>query len=528
MNVLIATNRLISFTGSEVIALEVGEAFRARGHPPLLFANAVSEEFLEHAKGRGLEVSWEQLPALASFDVVWSQHFVLPLLVDGRPPAAGTKSPFTVFMHLSPYEPYEAAVPVVEDLFAHAVFANSPETRAALLAAGIAPERVKVFPNPAPSAFERDRASPSSALSRLLVITNHMPPELKEALGILEGEAGLRVRHIGDGGLRKRVLPEDLGDCDALVTIGKSTQYALLARVPVYCYDIFGGPGWLNAAHFAKAEYYNFSGRCCGRKLAARDIAAELISGFAPAARFIAGLDRRALDRFVLEPYIDFLVDAASRRQPLTAGEARRISRAGHQLGRVCQMAAAIRREVATVETARRQLQEDEAALAEAQRLVAERDALVGQYAEGLARAQELVHERDAEVQEHAQALAEAQRLVAERDALLHQHAGGLARAEELVRQRDAELKEHAQALAEAQRLVAERDALLERREAELNERAKGLDEARRLAAHWCALSSKHEQELHQLRADLVRMQSSLSWRGTAPFRWLGRLFTKS
>ena len=96
--------------------------------------------------------------------------------------------------------------------------------------------------------------------------------------------------------------------------------------------------------------------------------------------------------------------------------------------------------------------EQDAQALVEAKRLKAEQDALA------LAEAERLKAEADAKLkaEQDAQALAEAERLKAEQDAL------ALAEATRLKAEADARLKaeQDAQALAEAERLKAEQDAL--------------------------------------------------------------------
>lgn len=313
MRVLVATNHLVSYTGSEIVALELAEAFNSYGHECVVAANAVSRMLAAHAAERGVEVRWQDpLPHLAEFELACCLHHVFPLLLEDTPPASAA-FPYTVFLHLSPYEAYEHPCPPVEDLFASKVLANSPETRDALCASrnGVP---VGLFQNPAPRAFFRHRPNQPGKLERLLVISNHLAADLATALAQLAAETSIRVRHIGLGGERRRVTPDDVLDADAIVTIGKSTQYGIVSQTPVYCYDLFGGPGWLNADNFAKAEYHNFSGRCTPTRKTALQIVREIQDGFGEAARFASCLREQDLRRFSLDEYIiEMLLNAAMR-----------------------------------------------------------------------------------------------------------------------------------------------------------------------------------------------------------------------
>lgn len=81
----------------------------------------------------------------------------------------------------------------------------------------------------------------------------------------------------------RRIEPKDLRNCDAVITIGKTVQYALAMKRPVYCYDRFGGPGWLDHRNVELAAHYNFSGRCCSRRIAADEIVSEIVQGYSSA-----------------------------------------------------------------------------------------------------------------------------------------------------------------------------------------------------------------------------------------------------
>ncbi len=165
-------------------------------------------------------------------------------------------------------------------------------------------------------------------------------------------------------------------------------------------------------------------------------------------------------------------------------------------------------------------------ALSEAQRLVAERDTTLREYAEALSRAEEIVRQRESEVKRYAEALSEAQRLVAERDASVREYAAGLSNADEIARRNQAEARRYAEALGEAQQLVAERDTALRehaaalshaeeiarQREAEVKRYAEALSEAQRLLAERDTALREHAESLS--REEIVRQQEAEAKRG--------------
>lgn len=48
---------------------------------------------------------------------------------------------------------------------------------------------------------------------------------------------------------------------DVVITIGRTVQQCLCLGIPVYCYDHFGGPGYITLENIDFNEYFNFSGR---------------------------------------------------------------------------------------------------------------------------------------------------------------------------------------------------------------------------------------------------------------------------
>jgi hypothetical protein len=64
-----------------------------------------------------------------------------------------------------------------------------------------------------------------------------------------------------------------------VVTIGKTVPYCLALKIPVYCYDHFGGPGWLHEENLDLASQNNFSGRGFSGKTP-QAIALEIAEGY--------------------------------------------------------------------------------------------------------------------------------------------------------------------------------------------------------------------------------------------------------
>ena len=307
---LIITNHLFRWAGSELVAIEFAEELVSRGIRVELFVTSADPGFIKDIFGDRVRLhASEHTVDLQTIDLVYAQHHVFPLLLnlalDGD---KVNRFPFLVWNHLSPFEPLELPGPFVEKHLADVILSNSLETQSKLAEFGVPFTDARLWPNPAPRAFGRYPASDRVEVD-LLAVSNHHTRELLDAFRLLE-ERGVRVRLIGEIGAKERVTPEKIASAASVVTIGKTVQYALRARRPVYCYGPHGGAGWLSTTNFGASRKANFSGRSHPAKKSAEQIAEELLAGAQAATEFAAGLNLPSLD-FCLELLVDDLLEQA-------------------------------------------------------------------------------------------------------------------------------------------------------------------------------------------------------------------------
>jgi len=302
--ILLATNHLLHFSGSEVVLLEAAEYFHEKGHEISVFTHIMSHAL--RAEFDRLETNWIKDPALTcpfDFDVVWAQHRILPLF-DYAKSRPGKDKTLVIGARLSPFEPFEAPGGTVEESLQDLTVVNSEETAQAMAAYGIEAEKIRIFHNAAPLRFCNDRLQ-SPGLKKILVISNHAPPEIRAAMEILKTQCLLDVVHIGLGGEPMRVTPEIIQSADLVLTIGKTVQYALMSAIPVYCYDHFGGPGYITDANYEDARLRNFSGRGWTEKKTPPVIAQEIVGQFIKARAFAAKVKVAEKARFTLDTHLE-------------------------------------------------------------------------------------------------------------------------------------------------------------------------------------------------------------------------------
>jgi hypothetical protein len=307
LKILLMTAHFELIAGSEIVLMELAEQL-CHAHEVTIAAAMSQPPITDHAKRLNVPViRIDKNLRPFEYDLVWVQNYLLPLC-DMSESAAMVERTCFVFAHLDLGWGLAQAGLVLEPLLADRYVAHSPSGVEHLAAAGLDQAKTISFFNAAPASFF-EPPRPARSLQRVALISNHPPEEILQAQLILR-ERGIEVVHYGIGGdiEKQRISPEILKSMDAVITIGKTVQYCLGLRIPVFIYDQFGGPGYLTKANFDKVGWFNFSGRCCHRRIAAQAIVDDIMSGYADAIQFMAGLDDGLLHKYRLDPVLDSLL----------------------------------------------------------------------------------------------------------------------------------------------------------------------------------------------------------------------------
>ena len=429
LNALILTNHMADIGGSEIVALEIGELLQKAGYRVSLHCNYLAEPMASLLFNSQIVASdSDNFPNVFEYDFVWSQHHVISLALAHNPQPDRWETRF-VSAHLSPYEPFEA-IGIVSGLYLGSrIVANSLETALRLSELAVDPEKVVLSYNACPESFWSDNVTPKNYLKRILLVSNHPPIEVLEALQFLQA-AGIDVHHIGSTGEYRRVRPEDITNADAVITIGKTVQYAVMGATPIYCYDHFGGPGWLVAGNFEIAEKFNFSGRGCGEQKTPNQIATEILEGHALSAEFVytKRVSRRELysldkllNRLTTEKSMDVLQSEIQRKlfkdrldmEAIFSAIVRRSFRSEHGIS----VALTEAKENAVKST--KALDEFKQVVSKQEDQIASLNQALAEYNEQIVSLNQTLAERDQSLAERDQSLAERDLSLAERDAWL-------------------------------------------------------------------------------------------------------------
>ncbi len=305
MRVLILNHYFGNFTGSEINALQLCVALREAGHHADIGAFEIRGPLLKQAEAHGIQLHLllpDKGPAL-EYDLIWAHHAPVLTHVIFRRELAPCR---VLFSSLSPLTALESPPAYYQEL--EWLLAHSPYNVAALQALGLPEERIHYFPNFVPKAFFlRPRPAAQHGLRRIAVVSNHSPEEVAQMVTAARAD-GLHVDLIGTDRaifIDETVLP----DYDLVITIGKTVPYCFAQRVPVYCYDHFGGPGYIDANNHDLAQYGNFCGRSFYRKLTGDQLYADIQAGYAAATGpSLDFLHEKARSLFSLEPNLQALL----------------------------------------------------------------------------------------------------------------------------------------------------------------------------------------------------------------------------
>lgn len=320
--VLITHTQVQDIMGSTVVALDVATCLKEHGADVEIYAGAAGPPAagLFTQRGLAVECDMDHWYDLADYDLVWVQSQVMPLSIITQLAhvSPGDKVPAFVFNHMSALDIAPDEQPYIymleEKLTAKSLYVSREACDKLAPFYNALPENRSFFSNPAPKGYAElpDKARTGEKPRDVLVVSNHVPGELWEAMDLLR-QQDVTVTVFGAQGQYSYITPEVLNEYDAVITIGKTVQYCLTAGIPVYVYDHFGGFGYLDDGNFEAAATNNFSGRG-GARLSAAAIAEAVVNGYAQGARYAAVNRGRFIKEYCIDNVLpDLLKDVEPR-----------------------------------------------------------------------------------------------------------------------------------------------------------------------------------------------------------------------
>lgn len=306
--ILLTNHYIVNYAGSELVTLDIATEFQRWGWDVTVATFRFGGEIKKYFNERNIEVInvLNQSLSTIDFDLVWSHHF--PVLVKCLVEDS-IKTKYLLLSSLSPYEPLEA-IPFFHTQ-ANLILCNSEETKEKIIEDNklqLFASKICVFKNSVPSNwFEIEAIKENFELKKIAIVSHHPPKEVLNAMDILRTKK-IDIELIGITGNTKLVDIDLLSSYDAVITIGRTVQHCMALGIPVFCYDHFGGPGWLTPNNFQRAEWFNYSGRCCYQKLQVEQLVNELIKGFVDSRKYVKFFRNYAFDNYSLTKNIETVI----------------------------------------------------------------------------------------------------------------------------------------------------------------------------------------------------------------------------
>lgn len=530
--VLVACSRLVDYAGAEIATLEIAWALRELGCDVLIGAlevgGALENELIAS------EIPYVDLSAVslqgAHFELVWISHYLVAYHLFAHERISAN---YGIYASLSHFEPLETP-PLPNIVFSQYLVHSNENYNFFSANYPYFVDRVTIFPNAAPSEYINAIERPvKDRISTIAVVSNHVPNEVLEAIKELYEQHGIVVDIIGAQGTAKRVTAELIGNYDAIMAIGKTVQYCLAAGVPIYCYDHFGGPGWINQSNVDLAFSMNFSGRCTPVHKTVAELCSDLITDFETLNRESSVMREMAFERFSLIENTSKLLSAIFELPmavSLSETELKILSRESlaftRQRGVIANCHQVIMDQNSKIAIISQELEqkkmivsnsahesEDPAPQSERQT-----DQLTDNTIKGIS-------EGDSEAKKSCRQLESFNMTRAEWEAEIKKINENLVRQEEIILHIDQEIMSRDSSVAVFSSTLAEREGVIAELSQQLSNKTLEIANASTSSeAIIRSLNAKiHEVELHlaQTTFELKHIKASTAWRVTAPARYV-------
>lgn len=320
-NFLITQSSLRLIAGSEINTLELAEYLQSQGAKVTVYTYFLSEPISLYFKAKNIKVVTDDLQLkIENFDYVWVHHQVVPMsFVDKIAKGGKEVLPIFIFLHMSGLKTHfleQAHIWSLEEKIASKILYVSDEARDNIITNSFdtSGHDEGFYRNPAPVSFSDIKHSHQEEVKSVLIVSNHPAKEVYDAAIILR-EKGIHTVITGEGQQEYKLIdPEYINSFDVVVSIGKTVQYCLVSNIPVYIYDVWGGPGYLSEMNEVSAAKYNLSGRGFDKKDALA-IVREITDSYSEAVKYQSGNHQRFINEFSMDSVLPEIIKSLKPRK---------------------------------------------------------------------------------------------------------------------------------------------------------------------------------------------------------------------
>ena len=127
---------------------------------------------------------------------------------------------------------------------------------------------------------------------RIAIISNHVAQELKDLKATAKKD--LCVDCYGYENCSVEVTSDLITSYDLVISIGRTVPLCFATRIPLYCYDVHGGPGYIDPNAIEFDSFFNFSGRSNPCKRNAVELLDDIVTNYESAVHNLDALHQYA------------------------------------------------------------------------------------------------------------------------------------------------------------------------------------------------------------------------------------------
>jgi glycosyltransferase involved in cell wall biosynthesis len=304
-NIFLATSRLKFYSGSEITVYEYAITLKKLGYDVVVGSLELSDFFCRKLREYNIDtIDLCEYTKEVKCDIFWCFHNNTYAFICKKDIVVCKK---IVYSSLSHFEPFEIPPIFIEDIDIITVHSQENHDHLTKNYSDII-DKVYLLPNSCTDDYYMQSYQFRTKLKSIAIVSNHPPSEIQE----LHNDQELSFHTYGIGHDYKLVDFNELCKYDAVISIGKTVQYCLSLGIPCFCYDYFGGPGWITIENYVNAARFNYSGRCTPVKKSSHDIKKILINQYINIQSSLQLLKDYSVDTYSLRKNLSSILNLIS------------------------------------------------------------------------------------------------------------------------------------------------------------------------------------------------------------------------
>jgi GT2 family glycosyltransferase len=276
LSVLLATNHLFTYTGSEITLITIAKKLKEKGHNVSVYAKYIDSHFIHVFDEIAPVLNDIRELSRYQFNAAYIQHNTIALEIRYQYPSLPI-----LFASLGVL-PFLEQPPLVDlDIYKH--LAISEEVNDNLIHKGIDVSSIEIFRNIVDSnKFKPIRTINPKPLTAIVYSYKISPENLNVVQKACEA-LNIQCRRIGEGPgvIDQNNVAGELNKADIVFTLGRGViETMMCGKIPIV-YDYQGGDGMVTPANIHELMSHNFSGRRYGRQYQITEMIDE-IKGYNP------------------------------------------------------------------------------------------------------------------------------------------------------------------------------------------------------------------------------------------------------